>query len=289
MSSETAQNSRALAGKVSVGLVQMSSTNQVAENMISAVALIRKAASSGAQLVITPEMTTMIELDRSALMEKIYDQSEDPSLPVFQALAKELSIWLIIGSMALKHQDKIVNRCFVLSPDGHIASFYDKIHMFDVDLPGGEQYRESRSYEAGARAVTAQTPWGKLGLSICYDLRFPDLYRSLAQAGASMLTVPAAFTRVTGEAHWHILLRARAIENGAFVLAAAQCGSHKNARGDVRETYGHSLIVDPWGNIIDDGGSEVGVVVAEIDLSLSEKARVRIPSLRHDRKFKLDL
>jgi len=253
------------------------------------VELIRQAASRGATLVITPEMTTLIELDRAALMEKIFDQSEDPSLPVFQDLAKELSIWLVIGSMALQQGDKIVNRCFVISPDGQIVNHYDKIHMFDVDLPGGEQYRESRSYEAGARAVMAQTPWGKLGLSICYDVRFPSLYRSLAQAGASMLTVPAAFTRVTGEAHWHILLRARAIENGSFVLAAAQCGSHMNARGDVRETYGHSLIVDPWGNIIDDGDTDKGVVVAEIDLSLCEKARKRIPSLRHDRTFKLDI
>ncbi|MBL4894749.1 MAG: carbon-nitrogen hydrolase family protein [Emcibacter sp.] len=187
--------------------------------------------------------------------------------------------------MPVKLGDKIANRCYAISPDGHIAGHYDKIHMFDVDLPGGEQYRESRSYQAGNKAVVVQTPWLNMGLSICYDLRFPHLYRKMAQAGVGLLTVPAAFTQVTGEAHWHILLRARAIENGAFVLAAAQTGSHTNARGDTRNTYGHSLFVDPWGNIIDDGGVDVGVIVAEIDPGLIGKARSRIPSLEHDQNI----
>ncbi|MCF6215237.1 MAG: carbon-nitrogen hydrolase family protein [Emcibacter sp.] len=277
--------------KFTIGLVQMSSGNDVAENMASAEFLIRKAAAGGAQMVMTPEMTTLIERGRAALLAKIYFEENDPSLPVFQALAEELDIWLVIGSMAVKvtgnSQDKIANRCYVISPEGHIAARYDKIHMFDVDLPGGESYRESQAYSAGERAVLAKTPWGPVGLTICYDVRFPDLYRKLAQAGATMLTVPAAFTEVTGQAHWHILLRSRAIENGAFIFAPAQTGSHVSARGDSRKTYGHSLIVDPWGNIIDDGGCDVGVTLAQIDQSLVEKARSRIPSLRHDRPFKL--
>ncbi len=278
--------------KFSVGLVQMSSTNQVAENVDSATELIRKAAAQGADMVLTPEMTTLLELDRRALLDKIYFEPDDPSLPRFQALARELNIRLVIGSMAVKvgvpSGDKIANRSYVIAPTGDITARYDKIHMFDVDLPGGEQYRESRSYVAGDRAVLSQTPWGPLGLSICYDLRFPDLYRKLAQAGAVMLTVPAAFTQVTGQAHWHILLRARAIENGAFVFAPAQCGSHMSAAGVSRNTYGHALIVDPWGNIIDDGGEMTGVMVAEIDLTLVNAARERIPSLRHDRQIMLD-
>ncbi|VAW03463.1 hypothetical protein MNBD_ALPHA01-1773 [hydrothermal vent metagenome] len=274
--------------KFSVGLVQMSSTNQVAENMASATELIRKAAAQGADMVLTPEMTTLLELDRRALLDKIYFEPDDPSLPRFQALARELNIWLVIGSMAVKTKDKIANRSYVIAPTGDITARYDKIHMFDVDLPGGEQYRESRSYAAGDRAVLAQTPWGPLGLSICYDLRFAHLYRKLAQAGAGMLTVPAAFTQVTGQAHWHILLRARAIENGAFVFAPAQCGSHLSSSGVSRDTFGHALIVDPWGNIIDDGGEVAGVTVAEIDLTLVTAARERIPSLRHDRHIMLD-
>ncbi len=270
-------------GTFKAGLVQMSSTNDRAENMASAEALIRAAAAQGAQIILTPEMTTLIELDRTALLDKIYSEAEDPSLPVFQALAAELNIWLVIGSMAVRVGDRIANRCYVLSPDGRIAAYYDKIHMFDVDLPGGEQYRESRSYAAGERAVLATTPFGKIGLSICYDLRFPHLYRMLAQSGADILTVPAAFTQVTGKAHWHILLRARAIENGTFIFAPAQTGRHMSAAGETRETYGHSLFVDPWGNIIDDGGEDVGIIVAEIDPALCEKARSRIPSLKHDR------
>ncbi len=277
----------------------MSSSNDLAENMASAESLIRRAAALGAQMVITPEMTTLIERGRGALLAKIYFEENDPNLPVFQALAKELDIWLVIGSMAVKRPDqsqdqlkshttdKIANRCYVISPNGHIAARYDKIHMFDVDLPGGESYRESQAYSAGERAVLAKTPWGPMGLTICYDVRFPGLYRKLAQAGASMLTVPAAFTEVTGQAHWHILLRSRAIENGAFIFAPAQSGNHVSASGDSRKTYGHSLIVDPWGNIIDDGGCDVGVTLAQIDLTLVEKARSRIPSLRHDRQFKL--
>ncbi len=271
----------------SVGLAQMSSTNRRAENMASAEALIREAAGRGAQMVLTPEMTTLMEWDRTALFDNIYPQDDDPSLPVFQALASELNIWLVIGSMAIKLEDKIANRSYVISPEGNIATHYDKIHMFDVDLPGGESYRESRVYAAGGAAIMATTPWGNMGLSICYDLRFPHLYRMLSLAGACMLTVPAAFTAVTGKAHWHTLLKARAIENGAFIFAPAQTGCHKNARGETRKTYGHSLLVDPWGDIIDDGGVDVGAIVAEIDLALVEKARSRIPSLNNDRAIEI--
>jgi len=277
--------------KFTVGLVQMSSTNDLAENMTSAESLIRRAAAGGAQMVITPEMTTLIELKRAALMDKIYFEENDPSLPVFQALAQELDIWLVIGSMAVKITDppiaKIANRCYVISPEGNIVNHYDKIHMFDVDLPGGEQYRESEAYAAGERAVVTKTPWGPMGLTICYDVRFPHLYRRLAQAGGVMFGVPAAFTEVTGQAHWHVLLRSRAIENGAFIFAPAQTGSHVSADGGSRKTYGHSLIVDPWGNIIDDGGIDVGVTLAQVDLTLVEKARSRISSLRHDRQFEI--
>ncbi|WP_204602293.1 carbon-nitrogen hydrolase family protein [Paremcibacter congregatus] len=272
-----------------IGLVQMSSGNQRADNMVVADNLIREAVARGADLVMTPEMTTLIGLDRTALMEQIFTEASDPSLKQFQRLARDLGIWLMIGSMAVRVGDKIANRCYMIDPTGLIVNRYDKIHMFDVDLPNGESYRESRSYEAGAWAVISETPWGKLGHSICYDVRFPGLYRTLAQAGAQMLTVPAAFTRVTGEAHWHILLRARAIENGVFVFAPAQTGTHENAKGVRRETYGHSLIVDPWGNILDDGGTDVGVTVAEIDLALCDQARERIPSLAHDREFKVRL
>jgi len=278
--------------KFSVGLVQMSSSNQRAENMISAEAMIRLAAAEGAGLVMTPEMTPLLELDRKALLGKIYTEDEDPSLVTFRALARELKIWLMIGSMAVRPNDdqdeKIANRCYVIAPDGAIAARYDKIHMFDVDLPSGEQYRESRSYQPGEAAVVTALPWGRAGLSICYDVRFPQLYRKLAQAGAVMLTVPAAFTRVTGEAHWHVLLRARAIENGAYVFAPAQTGRHVSATGESRETYGHSLLIDPWGNIMDDGGTETGVIVAEIDLGLVKKVRSRVPSLDHDRSFELN-
>lgn len=279
--------------KFKLGLVQMSSTNQVAENAVTADHLIREAANRGANLVMTPEMTSLIELDRTALLTKLFTEEEDPSLKRFQALAEELNIWLMIGSMAIlknggpPQAGKIANRCFMIDSTGQIVSRYDKIHMFDVDLPGGESYRESAAYAAGDRAVICPTPWGNLGHSICYDLRFPHLYRNLAQAGASLLAVPAAFTAVTGAAHWQVLLQARAIENGSFVFAPAQCGTHENAKGVRRETYGHSLIVDPWGNILDDGGADVGVTVAEIDLALCDQARTRIPSLRHDTLFNL--
>jgi len=274
--------------KFTAALVQMSSTNQMAENIATAEGLIREAAARDAHLILTPEMTTLMESDGRSLREKIFTEDTDPALPVFLGLAQELGIWLVIGSMAIKTADgSIANRCYMISPEGGIMARYDKIHMFDVNLPGGVTYRESHSYRPGQQAVMAKTPWGPLGLSICYDLRFAGLYRKLAGAGAGMLSIPAAFTAETGAAHWHILLRARAIENGAFVMAPAQTGCHESASGEIRKTYGHSLFVDPWGNIIDDGGAGAGITLAEIDLSLVDKARSRIPSLSHDRPYEM--
>jgi predicted amidohydrolase len=199
-------------------------------------------------------------------------------------LARNYGIYLHVGSLALKvSPDKAVNRGFLIDPRGDIVARYDKIHMFDVDLEGGESYRESRNYRPGDLAVLADLPWGRLGLTICYDLRFPALYRALAEAGASFLSIPSAFTKSTGEAHWHVLIRARAVENGCFVLAAAQAGKHENGR----ETYGHSLAVNPWGRIIGDGGTAPGVTFADVDVSEIAAARARIPSLQHGRRFEV--
>jgi len=244
--------------------------------------LIREAQGQGAHFIATPENTTLMAPDGGAKIEKSFTQEADPALPAFRSLAEELGIWLLIGSLAIKvSETKTANRSFLIDPTGRIAAQYDKIHLFDVDLPSGEKYRESNTVAGGSRGVLAETPWGKVGLTICYDLRFPKLYRALAQAGAFMLTVPSAFTETTGKAHWHTLLRARAIENGAFVIAPAQGGLHANGR----RTYGHSMIVAPWGDILAEGGTEPGVITAEIDTDLVADARARVPSLRHDRDF----
>ena len=266
-----------------VGLVQMTSSDIIADNMAAADRLIREAAAKGADFVLTPEMTTLFDFSTKQMMEKIQSEEKDVSLLHFAALAKELGIWLLIGSMAVKKNQKAANRSFLFSPSGKKVVSYDKIHMFDVDLPGEEKYRESNSYEAGDRAVIADLPWGKVGLSICYDVRFPALYRLLAKAGAVMLTVPAAFTYIPGKDHWHTLLKARAIENASYVFAPAQVGNHSNGR----KTFGHSLIIDPWGHILGDGGAEIGVMVVEIDLELVKKARARIASLSHDKNIQL--
>jgi predicted amidohydrolase len=264
------------------GLVQMCSGRDVARNMRDASALIREAASGGARYVQTPEVTNLMELDRERLFAAAEPESANGGLQQLVDLARELRIWLHIGSLVIKASDtRLANRAFVISPQGEVTARYDKIHMFDVDLPNGEVYRESANYEPGTRAVVARLPWGGLGLSICYDLRFPYLYRALAQGGASLLAVPAAFTRVTGEAHWVALLRARAIEAQCFVLAAAQGGLHEHGR----ETFGHSLAVSPWGQILAEGGVHPSVIFADIDLRLIEDVRSRVPSLRHDRQF----
>jgi predicted amidohydrolase len=228
-------------------------------------------------------MTNIMELERERLFTWTKPEDGNPSLAHFRALARELGIWLQIGSMSIKlSEEKLANRAFLISPEGAVTARYDKIHMFDVSLPNGETYRESRRYVSGKDVVVAPLPWGGLGITICYDMRFPAVYRALAKAGADFLTMPSAFTKQTGEAHWHILLRARAIEAQCYVFAAAQGGKHENGR----ETYGHSLIVDPWGRIVAEAkGVEPGVVVAEIDPAKVADARQRLPSLEHDRPF----
>jgi len=260
--------------------VQMRSGVDAATNVETATALIREATGLGASFIATPEVTVLFEAESDRLFAKVHVEDEDPSLLALRNTAKELGVWLLIGSMAIKVGERqCANRSFLIGPDGAIRASYDKIHMFDVDLPNGEMYRESRNFRRGERAVVADTPWGRLGLSICYDLRFPQLYRALAHAGASFLTIPAAFTHTTGKAHWHVLQRARAIETGCFVIAPAQGGIHPNGR----HTYGHSLIVAPWGEILAEAGEDPCVITAEIDPSKVAEARQRIPALTHDR------
>lgn len=267
-----------------VGLVQMCSTRDPARNLDDAERLVREAAAGGAAYVQTPEVTTLMELDRARLFLACRAEADEPAIPRFAALAAELGIWLHIGSMPiLLSSDSLANRSLLFSPNGQIAARYDKIHMFDVELPGGESYRESRNYTPGRHAVVAETPWGGLGMTICYDLRFPYLYRALAKAGAVMLAVPAAFTRTTGEAHWVALLRARAIEAQCFVLAAAQGGLHEHGR----ETFGHSLVVSPWGEVLAEGGVHPSVIFADIQLQDVVNIRQRVPSLEHDRSFEV--
>ena len=278
--------SEPMTGAFRVGLVQMCAGRDVEKNLLDASCLIREAARQGAHYVQTPEITTLMEMDRARLFAAVRPQEGNAAIAQFGALARELGIWLHVGSMAiLLANDKIANRSFLISPAGEIEARCDKIHMFDVALPGGENYRESKNYAAGDRAVLAQLPWGTLGLTVCYDLRFPHLYRALAKAGADFLAIPSAFTRQTGAAHWHVLMRARAIENGCFVFAAAQAGKHESGR----ETYGHSLIVAPWGEVIADAGKDVGVVVGEVRSADVVAARQRIPSLRHDRPFQVEV
>jgi predicted amidohydrolase len=271
-------------GTFRVGLVQMCSGRDVERNLRDAGELIREAVSQGAQYVQTPEVTTLIETERARLFAAVRPEEGNTALSYFRALASELGIWLHVGSMAvLLGNGKIANRAFLMSPQGRIEARFDKIHMFDIDLPGGESYRESKNYQAGDLAVLSELPWGTLGITVCYDLRFPQLYRALAKAGADFFAIPSAFTRPTGEAHWHVLLRARAIENGCFVFAAAQAGRHETGR----ETYGHSLIVAPWGEILAEGGVHPSVIIADVALSEVREARRRIPSLQHDRPFQV--
>jgi predicted amidohydrolase len=267
-----------------IGLIQMRTGRVPRANIDSAVKLIGEAKAAGADYVQTPEMTNIMELKREAMFAAIAPEESDPTLAAFREMARTQHLWVHAGSLALKvSPDKAVNRSLLIDPQGEIVARYDKIHMFDVDLAGGESYRESRNYRPGEAAVAADLPWGRLGLTICYDLRFPALYRALAEAGASLLAIPSAFTRQTGEAHWHVLMRARAIENTCYVLAAAQGGTHENGRA----TFGHSLVIDPWGRVVAEGGTEPGVVMAEIALADIATARARIPSLQHGRRFEV--
>lgn len=269
-------------------LLQLSVTDDPAENLPVTLSLVREAAAGGAGFVLTPEVTNCLSSDRARQRDLLRHEEDDPTLAALRAEAADLGIWLLIGSLGLLTHDgdgRFANRSFLVSPDGTVAARYDKIHMFDVNVSETEQYRESSGYRPGTRAVLAATPFGRIGMTVCYDVRFPQLYRRLAKAGAQILTVPAAFNDTTGAAHWHSLLRARAIENGAYVLAPAQTGSHAAHDGRPRRTYGHSLAVSPWGEVLVDAGAEVGVSFVELSLAEVEKARARVPSLCHDRDF----
>jgi len=269
--------------RFTAALAQMRSGRDLGANVAAAEFLIREAHARGAQYVQTPEVTTLMELDRERLFAQTLPEAGNTALARFTELARELRLWLHIGSMGIKVGDKLANRSYVIAPDGRIAARYDKIHMFDVQLANGEIYHESANYAAGDKAVVADLPWGKLGLTICYDVRFPKLHQDLVNSGVAMIAVPAAFTRPTGEAHWHTLLRARAIETQCFVLAAAQGGVHEHGR----ETYGHSLIISPWGTVLAEGGTEPGVVMAEIDLAEVADVRARIPALANARGWQV--
>ena len=266
-----------MADKLHVGLIQMTSGSDMEKNVSNCCADIAEAAKAGATLILTPEMTNVFQPKNSKLFEACFYEADDPFLRKFQKTAIKHEVWLLIGSMAFLYSaDKLANRSILISPKGEIVARYDKLHMFDANLPNGERYEESKSYQAGEQAVLACLPFANLGLSICYDLRFPNLYQDLARAGANILAIPSAFTKTTGTAHWHTLIKARAIETGCFVLAPAQTGKHTGGR----ETYGHSLIVNPWGDIICDGKKNKGVLVAALNLDEVEEAREKIPSLK---------
>ncbi|MGE5260242.1 MAG: carbon-nitrogen hydrolase family protein [Actinomycetota bacterium] len=268
------------------GLVQLCSGRSVKPNLDKAEALIRRAARGGAIYVQTPENTGLMELKPELVLDAAETEERNAPLAHLRALARELGIFLHIGSLAIKlDQARVANRSYVIDPEGQVAARYDKLHMFDVDLPGGESYRESQYFRPGDKAVVVDLPFGRLGLSVCYDLRFPALYRALASAGAEFIAVPSAFTKQTGEAHWRVLIRARAIETGTFVLAASQGGLHENGRA----TFGHSLIVSPWGEVLAESGEEPGVIFADIDLAASDEARARIPVLKHGRNFEVEI
>jgi predicted amidohydrolase len=267
-------------------LVQLRSGRSVDANLETAERLIRRAAQAGAAYVQTPENTALMELKPELTLQAAQSEQDSAALVRFRALARDLGIYLHIGSLAIKlDPTRVANRSYLIDPAGEIAARYDKLHMFDVDLAQGESHRESTTCRPGAKAVVVDLPFGRLGLSICYDLRFPQLYRALATSGAELIAIPAAFTKQTGEAHWHVLIRARAIETGAFVLAATQGGLHESGRA----TFGHSLIVSPWGEILAEAGEEPGVVFADIDLAASAEARARIPALKHGRDFEIEI
>ena len=262
--------------------VQSTATPDIAHDIRVLTDFIREAAARGARFIATPEYCAGLDTRDGKMFPVAFTEAEHPVLPAMQGLAKELKVWLLVGSVGVKAPDgRIFNRSFMIAPSGAIAARYDKIHLFDIDLGGGRVYHESATIAAGKNAVIAPCAEGTIGLSICYDIRFPHLYRTYAQAGAEMIAAPAAFTRVTGEAHWHVLQRTRAIENGAYVISPGQCGTLSGGA----ECFGHSLIVDPWGRVLADGGTEPGIITAEIDLALVRQTRSRIPSLTHDRAF----
>lgn len=266
---------------LSVALIQLSSTDDPAVNLPVTEAYIREAANGGAALIATPEVTNMVSMSRAKQNENLRTEDEDPTLARLRRAARDCGVWLLIGSLAVKGapDGRFSNRSFLIGPEGDVFARYDKIHMFDAIPTADETYRESSGYRPGAAATLAKTPVARIGMTICYDMRFPDLYLRLARAGAQILTIPSAFTRPTGAAHWDVLLRARAIETGCFVLAPAQCGAHRASLGPERMTWGHSLIVSPWGEVLADGGEAPGVIHAEINLDEIAEARRRVPSL----------
>lgn len=271
-----------------VGLVQLQVCDDPAVNLPETVSLVRAAAAGGAGFVLTPECTNALSSSREHQRAVFRDEAADPTLAALRDEAAALGIWVLVGSLGLASGDadgRFANRSLLIAPDGSVRARYDKIHMFDVNVSETEVYRESAGYRPGDKVVLADTPFGRIGMTVCYDVRFPYLYRALAQAGAQILTVPAAFNHITGQAHWEVLLRARAIETGCYVIAPAQTGFHPESHGKGRRTHGHSLVVAPWGEVIADAGTEPGVVFAQIDLDQVEQARKRIPSLTHDRGF----
>ena len=267
---------------VRIACLQTNSGNDYAANLATLSAMTREAAAGGARFVLSAEYALMMDGSGRTMRSQALAPDGEPALSALTALARELGVWQLAGSLTLKSDDgRMFNRSLLISAEGKVVATYDKIHMFDATLPGGTVIKESSAYRPGERAVIAATPWGKLGMTVCYDLRFPALYRALAQRGAAMLAIPSSFQRETGKAHWHVLLRARAIENAAFVIAPALCGDHPGNR----MTYGHSLVVDPWGEVLADGGEAPGIVYADLDLSQVEKVRGMLPSLAHDRPF----
>ena len=271
------------ASEFRLACVQVNAGNEIAPNVDTAAGLIREAAGQGAEFVSLPECVALLEPDREALFRKSAAEADHPALQAFRSLAAELGIWFHVGSLAvLSANGRISNRTFLIDPAGTVTAKYDKIHMFDVDLADGETYRESNTYQPGDAAVVTELPWARAGLTICYDVRFPPLYAHLAEAGAEIIGVPSAFTRKTGRAHWHVLLRARAIETGCWIFAAAQCGDHAGGR----QTYGHSLIVDPWGEIVAEAGEAPGIIMADIDPARVAEARRAVPSLKNGRPYR---
>ncbi len=269
-------------------LIQLNSSDDPTDNLGQTLGYMRQAVAGGAEFILTPEVMNCVSVSRTHQNAVLQSQGQDLTLSGIREFAAEHRVWVQIGSLALKTSDpegRFANRSFLISSSGEIAASYDKIHMFDATVSEQETYRESAGYRPGSEAVLAQTPFGQIGMSICYDVRFPHLYRDLAKAGADILTVPSAFSPVTGAAHWEPLLRARAIETGCYVLAAAQTGTHKKSRGKERSTFGHSMVVDPWGKVILDAGTKPGVHFVDLDLSNVTKARERLPSLKHDRDY----
>lgn len=271
-----------MSSSVRIACLQLNSGNDFAANLESLAAMARAAAAGGARFILSPEYALMMDGSGRTMRERAFDAHGEPALSALAALSRELGVWHLVGSLTLMSDDgRMLNRSLLISDRGEVAAAYDKIHMFDATLPSGTVIRESSAYRPGERAVLAATPWGALGMTVCYDLRFPHLYRALAQRGAVMLAVPSSFQRETGAAHWHTLLRARAIENACFVIAPAMCGDHPGRR----MTYGHTLVVDPWGEVIAEGGEEPAVVYADLDLARVETVRLLLPSLAHDRPF----